>query len=254
MTEKRHAHLRLSSLAVTYGRAAAVADATLDVVGGRITALLGPNAAGKTSTLHGITGVVPASGSVVLDGDELLELSQARRARLGVALVPQGRQLFPDLTVEENLRIAVDLNRLDRGAVAQGLDLFPVLRERRRAPAGVLSGGQQQMLALARAIIVQPRVLLLDEAVDGLAAGTVRELMGVVTALANSGVAVLMAEPTAGPILEWVDDGYVLMRGHVLARGETREELEAAYEHHLGLTADPTDEGTSRPQLGGDTR
>ncbi len=227
--------LAVRGLRVAYGGAVAVADLTIDVPPGRITALLGPNAAGKSSSLLAIYGATPSQGSVDLGGDDISGQRQRTRMSRGLALVPQGRQLFPQMTVEENLRIAADVRRLPRSSVERGLSLFPVLAERRSSLAGVLSGGQQQMLALSRAMIAEPKVLLLDEAVDGLAAGTVAVLMDAVAELAASGVGVLMAEPTLGTVKRWIDRGYVLIRGRATPAAEDADSLEALYEGQLGL-------------------
>jgi branched-chain amino acid transport system ATP-binding protein len=235
----QRADLACTNLRVTYGTSVAVHGLDLSAPAGAITALLGPNAAGKTSTLLALYGAVRASGQITVAGADISVKRAGDRRHLGLALMPQGRQLFPSLTVEENLRVVADVNGLPRDAVSRGLACFPVLRERRKAAADVLSGGQQRMLGLARAIMVEPRILLLDEAVDGLAVGTVKELMQTVRGLAEQGVAVLMAEPTAGPILQWIDRGYVMLRGHLRGEASSADELESLYETELGLADAP---------------
>ncbi len=258
MSEPVTLHLR--DIGVSYGEAVAVDGVDFDVPPGKITALLGPNGAGKSSTMLAAYGAVRSSGRVVLGDEDLSDMSQRQRVRSGIVLVPQGRQLFPTMTIEENLRVVADLNGLGQEAVERGLGYFPVLSERRSNPAGVMSGGEQRMLGLARAMMMHPRVLLLDEAVDGLSVGTVRVLMDAIRSLADAGVAVAMAEPTAGPILGSVDRGAVLIRGQVRGVAEAADELEATYAEQLGLldapltavepsaaaTTDPTSKGTQQ--------
>ena len=258
MSETATLHLR--GIGVSYGEAVAVDGVDFDVPPGKITALLGPNGAGKSSTMLAAYGAVRSTGKVLLGSEDLSELTQRQRVRNGVVLVPQGRQLFPTMTIEENLRVVADLNGLGQDAVERGLGYFPVLDERRSNPAGVMSGGEQRMLGLARAMMMHPRVLLLDEAVDGLSVGTVRVLMDAIRSLADAGVAVAMAEPTAGPILGAVDRGAVLIRGKVRGTAESADELEATYAEQLGLldaplaagepvaaaTTDPTHKGAQQ--------
>lgn len=233
------ATLTLREVGVRYGEAIAVNRVNVDVPPGQITALLGPNGAGKSSTMLGAYGAVKSTGTVQLGDLDLTRMTQRQRIQNGVVLVPQGRQLFPTMTIEENLQVIADLNDLGRDAVERGLGYFPVLSERRSNLAGVMSGGEQRMLGLARAMMMHPRVLLLDEAVDGLSVGTVRVLMEAIRSLADTGVAVAMAEPTAGPILGAVDRGVVLIRGEVRSVAESAEQLEAAYAEQLGLLDAP---------------
>ncbi len=230
------AELRTEALTVRYGHAVAVSDASITVPGGAVTALVGPNGAGKSSLLLAAYGSVAASGRVLLDGEDLSRLPPISRARGGVALVPQGRRLFPRLSVKDNLRVMAETLRLPASCVDEALDRFPNLRERVRVPAGVLSGGEQQMLVVSRALMGSPRVLLLDEMVTGLAPRIILELAETVKELARSGVAVLLAEPTIGILSPTVTRGYVLVRGQVAASTEDGGvSLEKAYQSALGI-------------------
>jgi branched-chain amino acid transport system ATP-binding protein len=227
--------LKVEGLTVRYGHASALAGVSLTVPDGQVTALVGPNGAGKSSLLLAAYGSVPATGRILLDGEDVSRLRPAARARAGIAIVPQGRQLFPRLNVVDNLQVMAELLRLPRSAVDQALDRFPILRARRRSLVGVLSGGEQQMLVVSRALMGSPRVLLLDEMMTGLAPLIVRELAGTVAGLAKEGVAVLLAEPALGAVRSIVDRGYVLVRGEVVAeREDGGRTLEDAYRAAIG--------------------
>lgn len=221
-----------------YGESIAVADASVTFSGGVVSALTGPNGAGKSSLLLAAYGSVAASGRVLLDGEDIGGLSAARRAGRGLALVPQGRQIFPRLTVRENLQVMADTLGLPGGEVEGALDRFPVLRERARALAGVLSGGEQQMLAFGRALMAGPRVVLLDEPSMGLAPIMVDTVMAAVRAIADRGIAVAMVEQNA-TALAIADEASVLERGRVVLTGPAAElagdpRLERAF---LGVSA-----------------
>ena len=222
--------LATRNLRVRYGQIEAVNDVTLQVPAGAITAIVGPNGAGKSSLIQAIMGAVRgATGQVLLDGAALERLDPTARARAGLALVPQGRQIFPHLTVWENLQVMADAIGLAKGAATEAMQRFPILETRRRLPAGVLSGGEQQMLAFARALMARPKVLLLDEPSLGLAPLIVEELIRTVVALAADGMAVLVAEPSIRFIRGHIDRGYVMFRGHIVAETTSAAALEAAY-------------------------
>ncbi|MFI5914160.1 ABC transporter ATP-binding protein [Dactylosporangium sp. NPDC051541] len=228
--------LRLEGLTVRYGHASAVTALDLTAPGGTVTALVGPNGAGKSSALLAAYGSVAATGKVFLDGEDVSRLKPAARARAGIAVVPQGRQLFPKLNVADNLQVMAELLRLPRSAVDTAIDRFPILRTRLRSLVGVLSGGEQQMLVVSRALMGSPRVLLLDEMMTGLAPLIVQELLRTVTALAGEGVAVLMAEPALGAVRGAVDRGYVLVRGETVAVVEDGgKALDAEYQKRMGV-------------------
>ena len=192
---------------------------SLEVRPGEIVGLIGPNGAGKSSTLHAIMGAVPVSGGAVrYDGRSLLSRRPEDVARRGIALVPEGRRIFGELTVEENLRLGLAARRARRngGGLARAYELFPVLRDFRTRQAGVLSGGQQQQLAIGRALAADPDVLLLDEPSLGLAPKIVDVVFEALTQIREAGLAVLLVEQRAQRTVALAD------RSHVLANGELR--------------------------------
>jgi branched-chain amino acid transport system ATP-binding protein len=213
--------LVVEGLEVRYGPVAAVRDLTLRAGKGEIVGLIGPNGAGKSTTLHAITGLVPAHrGEVKLDGQSIRGRTPESIARAGVALVPEGRRIFADFTVEENLRLGLAARRGNgRGALAEAYELFPVLREYRKRQAGVLSGGQQQQLAIARALVAGPSVLLLDEPSLGLAPTLVDDVFATLAEIRDRGVTILLVEQRAQRTVALAD------RTHVLANGELRMTL-----------------------------
>jgi branched-chain amino acid transport system ATP-binding protein len=235
-TEVRTHEAVVEGLTVRYGSTAAVNDVSIVVPGGKVSAIVGPNGAGKSSLLLAIYGSVKSSGRILVDGDDLGRMSAGQRARAGVAIVPQGRQLFPRLTVRENLQVMAELLKIPNTTVDVALDRFPILRERQRSLAGVLSGGEQQMLVVTRALMSQPRVLLLDEMMTGLAPMIVQRLAATVSELAAQGVAVLMAEPSIGAVRKVIDRGYVLVRSQVVAVEEADGfALDRAYQAAIGV-------------------
>jgi branched-chain amino acid transport system ATP-binding protein len=214
--------LEVDGLEVRYGAVPAVRNFTLSVAEGEIVGLIGPNGAGKSTTLHAITGLTPAyAGDVQLDGRSILGLAPEAIARAGVALVPEGRRIFADFTVEENLRLGLAARRDGdgRGALAEAFELFPVLREFRRRSAGALSGGQQQQLAIGRALVAAPRVLLLDEPSLGLAPTVVDGVFDALLRIREGGVTILLVEQRAQRTVALAD------RTEVLANGELRMTL-----------------------------
>jgi branched-chain amino acid transport system ATP-binding protein len=211
--------LAVDGLEVRYGAVTAVRDVSFQVAKGEIVGLIGPNGAGKSTTLHAIMGLVPAQGgSVRLAGASVLGRSPEAIAQAGMGLVPEGRRIFADFTVEENLRLGLAARRGSRGrrALAGAYELFPVLREFRRRQAGVLSGGQQQQLAIARALVAHPDVLLLDEPSLGLAPSLVDDVFAALSDIRDGGFAVLLVEQRAQRTVALAD------RTHVLANGELR--------------------------------
>ena len=232
--------LEASDIVVHYGSAVAVAKASLTVEAGSVTALVGPNGAGKSSMLGALVGGLRAAGgTVTLDGTQLTSMTPTARAKRGLVLVPQGRQIFPTLTVLENLMVMADALSLPYDRIEEACSRFPILRERRNVTAGSLSGGEQQMLALSRALMVHPKVLLLDEPTLGLAPVIVAELIKTVGALAASGVAILIAEPSIRLVRSEIDRGYVMIRGKVVAEAHGTTELEQAYLDSMGLGSHP---------------
>lgn len=217
--------LALRDVEVAYGGVAAVRGLSLTVEAGEIVGLIGPNGAGKSTTLHAIMGVVPLrAGDVALDGSSLAGLPPESIARAGIALVPEGRRLFGELTVEENLRLGLAARRepaRNGDPLGEVLELFPVLEEFRARRAGVLSGGQQQQLAIARALVARPSVLLLDEPSLGLAPSIVDLVFATLRAIRERGLAILLVEQRAQRTVALAD------RTHVLANGELRLTLTA---------------------------
>ena len=212
--------LVIDGLSVNYGAVRAVRDVSLEVKPGEIVGLIGPNGAGKSSTLHAVMGVVPAAGGEVRLGDRrLLGRRSEDVARAGVALVPEGRRIFAELTVDENLRLGLAGRRSRRdtaGVLARIYELFPVVKEFRGRQAGALSGGQQQQLAIARGLVAEPDVLLLDEPSLGLAPRVVDAVFEALAAIRDRGLAVLLVEQRAQRTVALAD------RSHVLANGELR--------------------------------
>ena len=214
--------LVVEHLDVRYGGVHAVHDLSFEVGPGEIVGLIGANGAGKSSTLHAIMGVAPMTGSVRLGDATLSGRKPEDIARAGIALVPEGRRIFGELTVEENLRLGLAARRTRGGldALLQSVyDLFPIVEEFRARPAGALSGGQQQQLAIARALVAEPDVLLLDEPSLGLAPTVVDVVFGALAAIRERGLGVLLVEQRAQRTVAAAD------RSHVLANGELRMTL-----------------------------
>lgn len=228
--------LEAADIQVRYGAVEAVRSAAIRLERGAVTALVGPNGAGKSSLIEAVVGSARgARGVVSLDGRRIDGLDACGRARAGLAVVPQGRQVFPRLSVWENLRVLADAVGIPPAAVADAIERFPNLVERRDKPAGVLSGGEQQMVALARALMLKPRVLLLDEPALGLAPIVVAELSGTIAALADEGMAILVAEPSIRLIRQRIARGYVMIRGRIVAEAGNLADLERRYLAHSGL-------------------
>jgi branched-chain amino acid transport system ATP-binding protein len=216
--------LSLEKLQVAYGGIRAVKGIDLEVRAGELVCLIGANGAGKTTTLRAITGIVrPAAGAVRYDGMDISRMKPHEIARRGLALVPEGRGVFAQLTIEENLAMGA-YARSDAAAVASDVErafmLFPRLKERRKQTAGTLSGGEQQMLAIARAMMSRPKLLLLDEPSMGLAPLMVEKIFDVIRAIAQEGVTMLLVEQNARLALEVSHRAYVLEGGLVTLTGE----------------------------------
>ena len=222
--------LGLEALQVAYGGIRAVKGIDLQVEDGELVCLIGANGAGKTTTLRAITGLVPAAaGRVLFDGHDIARERVHRIARRGLAMVPEGRGVFAQLTIEENLAMGA-YARDDRAAIASDRErvftLFPRLKERRRQTGGTLSGGEQQMLAIGRALMSRPRLLLLDEPSMGLAPLMVEKIFEVIRAIASEGVTMLLVEQNARLALEVSHRGYVLEGGLVTLSGESKALLD----------------------------
>jgi branched-chain amino acid transport system ATP-binding protein len=221
--------LALERVEVAYGGIRAVKGIDLAVEAGEMVCLIGANGAGKSTTLRAITGLVrAAAGRIRYDGAEISSLRVHEIARRGLAMVPEGRGVFPQLTIEENLAMGA-YARADKAAIradmARAFELFPRLAERRRQTAGTLSGGEQQMLAIARALMSRPKLLLLDEPSMGLAPLMVERIFDVIREIAAEGVTLLLVEQNARLALEVSHRGYVLDGGLVTLSGPARELL-----------------------------
>ena len=243
--------LKISDAKVNRGDLEVVHGVSLSVPPGLVTVLLGPNGAGKTSLLDAIAGVIPlASGSVTMAGSEIHHLRRDHRAKAGLAYVEQGRTIFPDLTVEENLAVAVQRD----GTAEEAFELFPELEPRREVESQMLSGGEQQMLVLARALVSRPTVLLIDELSQGLAPVIVRRLMPYVAQAAESGIAVLLVEQFAPLALGIGHRAYVMSVGRVVMEEAARELLAKPDVLHAAyLTGAPIDSETRRNGNGATT-
>ena len=229
--------LELRDVEVRYGSVAAVRGLSLEVAAGELVGLIGPNGAGKSTTLHAVMGLVPVSaGAILVDGVPVAGRPPEAIARSGVALVPEGRRIFAAFSVEENLRLGLAARRDgDAGETfREVLELFPMLAEYRARPAGALSGGQQQQLAIARALVASPRLLLLDEPSLGLAPKVVESVFDALVGIRDRGVTVLLVEQRAQRTVALADRTYVLANGELRATlapadASDTERLVAAY-------------------------
>ncbi len=219
--------LSISDLKVNYGGIEAVKGISFDVEEGSIVTLIGANGAGKSSTLRTIAGLVkPAGGKIVFRGDDITNYDTNVIVRKGITLVPEGRRLFPDLTVQENLRVGAYLRSDDISADFQWVyDLFPRLKERTWQPGGTLSGGEQQMLAVARALMSRPKLIMMDEPSLGLAPLVVRGIFDIIREINAQGVTVLLIEQNANMALKVADYAYVLETGRIGLSGTGKELL-----------------------------
>ncbi len=232
----RDSILTITDLKVNYGGIEAVKGISFDVPAGEIITLIGANGAGKSSTLRAIAGLVkPASGSIVFEGDDITGKDPTAIVTKGITLVPEGRKIFPDLTVLENLRIGAYLRNDDLTDDLNWVyDLFPRLKERSWQEGGTLSGGEQQMLAVGRALMSRPKVIMMDEPSLGLAPIIVRGIFDIIKEINKQGVTVLLIEQNANMALKTADIGYVMETGRITMSGAgsellTNEEVKKAY-------------------------
>jgi len=221
--------LEVRGLDCRYGKVSVLKGVSLEVGQGELVSLIGANGAGKTTTLRAISGLVPSvGGRIVFEGEDITRVPARRILELGIAHCPEGRRVFPYMTVQENLEMGCYL-RSDHARIAEDMDLilsrFPVLAERRRQPAGTLSGGEQQMLAIGRALMSRPRLMLFDEPSLGLAPTMVERTFDIITEIRKEGTTVLMVEQNAYAALEMCDRSYVLESGAVALQGTGPELL-----------------------------
>ena len=233
----RNTVLQVSGLASSYGRIQALNNINIEIRQGELVALVGANGAGKTTLLKVISGVQPASaGSILFEGDEILAVPAHERVQRGISQVPEGRQVFGPLSIEDNLLLGAysRVGRSNKSDLDRVYETFPVLKEKRRLPAGTLSGGQQQMLAIGRALMSRPRLLLLDEPSMGLAPLLVEEVFNVVRTLKEQGMTIFLIEQNAYAALELADRAYVMETGSITLSGSGQslldnEQVKAAY-------------------------
>ena len=221
--------LEVKNLSVSYGAIEAVKDISFTVNAGEIVSLIGANGAGKTTTLHTITGLVPSkSGSVMYNGVDLLKTHNNKIVTLGMAHIPEGRHVFTRMSVEENLEMGA-FSLKDQSDLKKDLDmvygLFPRLKERRNQKAGTLSGGEQQMLAMGRALMSHPKTILMDEPSMGLSPKLVKEIFSIIRKLPEQGITILLVEQNAKMALSIADRAYVLETGRITMEGDAKELL-----------------------------
>ena len=221
--------IKIDNLVVAYGGIEALKGVSLEVPSGKIVTLVGANGAGKSTTLKSIVGLVkPKSGSIDYEGTDLTKLNTELMVKKGIALVPEGRNVFSDLTVLENLKIGA-YSRKDTAGIAEDLEkvysLFPRLKERTWQAAGTLSGGEQQMLAIGRALMSRPKLIMMDEPSLGLAPIIVKELFGIIKKINEEGMTVLLIEQNANAALKIADVGYIMETGRITLSGSGKELL-----------------------------
>ncbi|QCI67807.1 ABC transporter ATP-binding protein [Phreatobacter stygius] len=225
--------LTLDAVSLFYGPIQAVSEATITVGEGQVVAIVGANGAGKSTLLKAIAGLaLPRSGQIRFRGEDITQLAAHKRVKAGIALSPEGRQVFPDQSVRDNLELGaysrklstVDLTR----AIDAQFDMFPRLAERRSQPAVTLSGGEQQMLAIARALMGEPKLLLMDEPSLGLAPLIIKEIFATIRRLRDAGMTILLVEQMANLALAVADRAYVLETGRIVLSGTGQEMLQNA--------------------------
>ena len=232
--------LEVATLSSRYGRIPMLADVDLRVGRGELVALVGANGAGKTTLLRVLSGVLPAArGSVRFEGSDVTHISPRRRVRMGIVQVPEGRQVFGPMSVEDNLRLGAFVRpaREAAGGLERVFAMFPILAAKRRETAGTLSGGQQQMLAIGRALMARPKLLLLDEPSMGLAPRIVAEIFSIIRALRDAATTILLVDQNARAALAIADRAYVLEVGRIALSGSGAELLDnpRVQQAYLGL-------------------
>ncbi|WP_022850187.1 ABC transporter ATP-binding protein [Limisalsivibrio acetivorans] len=220
--------LRVKSLSVSYGAVQAIMNVSLHVSHGEFVSLIGSNGAGKTTLLNSIMGIVPPKdGEITFNGDSIASYSVHKSVKEGLALVPEGRRVFPNMTVYENILMGgfTRSSKENEEKAEEIEEMFPVLKERRSQAAGMLSGGEQQMLAIARALMSRPKMLLMDEPSMGLAPLVIKDVYEKLAGLSKSGLTILLVEQNATMALKYADRGYVLENGRIVLQGSSSELL-----------------------------
>ena len=245
MTNSEPVLLDVRDVSVHYGRIQALQGVSLQVKQGELVTLLGSNGAGKTTMMRALSGLLPlSSGSVWFDGEDIAKVKAHRRVNAGLIQAPEGRGIFPGMTIVENLEMGCYGRKFaskaeHRERLDWVMETFPRLAERRSQSGGTLSGGEQQMLVLGRALLETPKVLLLDEMMTGLAPKIVAELRALVGGLAAEGVTVIVTEPALTALKSVVDRGYVMQRGELVRECDSASTLDNAYKQSMGvLSAD----------------
>ncbi len=241
LENKGDSMLKIENLKVNYGGIEAVKGISFDIKQGEIVTLIGANGAGKSTTLRTISSLVkPASGSINFLGNDITGIPAHQIVKAGITLCPEGRHIFPDMTVLENIKIGAYLrnDNLDKD-IEKVYDLFPILKERNWQLAGTLSGGEQQMLAVARGLMSNPKLMMLDEPSLGLAPLVVKDIFNVITEINKTGVTILLVEQNANMALKIADRAYVLETGRITMQGTGKEliENEKIIEAYLGKQA-----------------
>lgn len=230
--------LEVQGISVYHGQLRALADVSFSVEPGEVYAMIGANGAGKTTLLRTIAGLhFPSNGSILLEGADVTKVRSDKRARSGIAMVPEGRRLFPSLTLEENLQVGATYARKGPWDITAVLEVFPFMKDRRKQKTAQMSGGEQQMVAISRALVANPRVLLLDELSLGLAPVIVERIYAILPQIVGSGVTVLLVEQDVSHALRAADRIHCLLEGQTTLTGRpadvTAAQVEAAY---FGLT------------------
>ncbi|WP_436498223.1 ABC transporter ATP-binding protein [Actinokineospora sp. HUAS TT18] len=229
--------LTVENLTVAFGRTRAVRDVSLHAAAGTVTGLLGANGAGKTTTLLGILARVPrASGRILLDGEDVTGLDTTALVRAGIALCPENRRLFPGMSIEDNLRLGAHGRKHQKQLLARMYDRFDWVHRRRADLAGSLSGGQQQTVAIARALMSEPRLVLLDEPSSGLSPVAVKEIAGLLADIARDGTAVLLVEQNVRLVEDLCDTAWVLAHGELAAHGAVTDLMAGISGTYLGTS------------------
>jgi branched-chain amino acid transport system ATP-binding protein len=233
--------LELEDVSVAYGRIRALHGISIGVSEGEVVALIGANGAGKTTTMRAISGLIPLqSGRILFDGKDISRLRADLRVIRGLSQAPEGRGIFPGMTVLENLDMGA-YTRRDRAGIAADLErvygLFPRLKERRKQASGTLSGGEQQMLAIGRALMARPKLLLLDEPSMGLAPMLIQQIFGIITEISSQGTTILVVEQNAQQALSRAHRAYVMETGRIVKEGAGRDLMDdpAVREAYLGV-------------------
>ena len=232
--------LELQDVHLAYGKIQALHGISLEVAEGEVVALIGANGAGKTSTMRAISGLRGISGTITFDGEDISKLRADQRVKRGLCLTPEGRGIFPGMTVMENLDMGA-FTRRDRAAIkedhARVFELFPRIAERRKQIAGTMSGGEQQMLAIGRALMARPKLLLLDEPSMGLAPMLIQQIFTIIAEIAKQGTTILVVEQNAQQALSRADRAYVLETGQIVKSGSGADLLKdpSIREAYLGV-------------------